>query len=328
MKTLRLVAAGASLLLLERVFRALGPALAKLIRDDRRKAKELMDRVSRELLKVKPDLENPSGNGSATSKPSSQRAARSPRERRLDERVLAPVSVRAPRARRRRNARRAAPSRERRNGRPVVGSAAVHLVVIRHAIAKDKESWARTGRPDELRSLTTRGRGRMRRNARGLARLVGTIDFLASSPLVRAMQTAEIVADAFGDLEISAVPSLSPGTRPEDVATWIGRSAGAHSTIALVGHEPALGELVSWFLAAAAARSSLCARAARACSNSRAGAWERDAALEPDAQTTASVRLIVKLRWHPRCSWFLRRIRIHRIATLIPNTETAGGRLH
>ena len=56
MKTLRLVAAGASLLLLERIFRALGPALAKLIRDDRRKAKELMDRVSRELLKVKPDL--------------------------------------------------------------------------------------------------------------------------------------------------------------------------------------------------------------------------------------------------------------------------------
>ena len=125
----------------------------------------------------------------------------------------------------------------------------MHLVVIRHAIAKDKESWARTGRPDELRSLTTRGRGRMRRNARGLARLVGTIDFLASSPLVRAMQTAEIVADAFGDLEISAVPSLSPGTRPEDVATWIGSPAGAHSTIALVGHEPALGELVSWFLA-------------------------------------------------------------------------------
>lgn len=55
MKKLKLVAAGASLLVLERVFRALGPALAKLIRDDRRKAKELMDRVSRELLKVKPD---------------------------------------------------------------------------------------------------------------------------------------------------------------------------------------------------------------------------------------------------------------------------------
>jgi len=57
MKKLRLVAAGASLLLLERVFRALAPALAKLIRDDRRKAKALMDRVSRELLQVKPDLD-------------------------------------------------------------------------------------------------------------------------------------------------------------------------------------------------------------------------------------------------------------------------------
>jgi hypothetical protein len=56
MRKLQLVAAGASLLVLQRVFRALAPALAKLIRDDRKKAKALLDRVSRELLEVKPDL--------------------------------------------------------------------------------------------------------------------------------------------------------------------------------------------------------------------------------------------------------------------------------
>jgi len=125
----------------------------------------------------------------------------------------------------------------------------VHLLVIRHAIAEDREAWAQTGAPDELRPLTKRGRRRMRRNARGLVELIGKLDFLASSPLVRAMQTAEIVADAFAKLEISDLPALSPGSRPEDVAAWIGSPAGAQSTVAVVGHEPGLGELVSWLLA-------------------------------------------------------------------------------
>jgi phosphohistidine phosphatase len=89
----------------------------------------------------------------------------------------------------------------------------------------------------------------MRRNARGLRRLVGKLDELASSPLSRALQTAEIVADAFGELEIETLPALAPGGAPRDVATWIASQGSQDGMLAVVGHEPDLGELVCWFLA-------------------------------------------------------------------------------
>jgi phosphohistidine phosphatase len=123
----------------------------------------------------------------------------------------------------------------------------VHLLVIRHGIAEERPVWARTGRPDEERPLTARGRRLMRRNVRGLARLVSP-DLVASSPLVRAIQTAEIVAAAFGGLELTAVAALAPGGPPASVAAWI-EHVRVSGTIALVGHEPDLGELTSWCLA-------------------------------------------------------------------------------
>jgi len=44
----------------------------------------------------------------------------------------------------------------------------MQLLVIRHAIAMEREEYARTGRPDSDRPLTDTGRRRMRKNARGL----------------------------------------------------------------------------------------------------------------------------------------------------------------
>ncbi|HEX4469200.1 MAG TPA: phosphoglycerate mutase family protein, partial [Gemmatimonadaceae bacterium] len=72
------------------------------------------------------------------------------------------------------------------------------LLVIRHAIAEDKERFAASGRNDDLRPLTEEGRSKMRRAAQGLRTVVGRIAHLASSPLVRARETAEIVAPALG----------------------------------------------------------------------------------------------------------------------------------
>ena len=56
--------------------------------------------------------------------------------------------------------------------------------------------FSRTGKPDALRPLTRAGRKKMRRAARGLARLVPHLDALATSPLTRAVETGEIVARA------------------------------------------------------------------------------------------------------------------------------------
>ena len=125
----------------------------------------------------------------------------------------------------------------------------MQLLVIRHGLAGQREDWERKGRSDALRPLTPGGRKRMRRVAAGLVRLVEKLDLLASSPLVRARQTAEIVKDAFGGPAIDEISALEPGEPPSAVAAWLApRSAGA-SVIALVGHEPGLGALVSWWLA-------------------------------------------------------------------------------
>lgn len=118
------------------------------------------------------------------------------------------------------------------------------LLVIRHAIAGDRAEWAKTGRPDHERPLTPEGRERMRENAAGLRRLVPELDLLATSPFVRAIETADVVAEAYDGIEIVEAPPLAHGHRPEDVGIWL--AARTEDRIAVVGHEPDLGQLVGW----------------------------------------------------------------------------------
>ena len=124
----------------------------------------------------------------------------------------------------------------------------MHLLVIRHGLAGDREEFAKTGRPDDERPLTPKGRRRMRRNARGLRTLVPGLDLLATSPLVRAVQTADAVADAYDEPEPVTRDELRPESALEAVAAWL-RALPADHTIAVVGHEPHLSRLVSWLLA-------------------------------------------------------------------------------
>ena len=120
----------------------------------------------------------------------------------------------------------------------------MRLLVIRHAIAE--ELTAGDDRADAERRLTGRGRRRMRAGAAGLARVVDRIDVLATSPLVRAEQTATIVSDAFDGLTLTRVDALA--NKPvKDVLRWV-QGQAADATVALVGHEPQLGMLVSWLL--------------------------------------------------------------------------------
>ena len=65
------------------------------------------------------------------------------------------------------------------------------LYLVRHGLAEERgEKW-----PDDTkRPLTEEGIVRMRKAARGLARLGVAVDVVLTSPLVRARQTADIVA--------------------------------------------------------------------------------------------------------------------------------------
>lgn len=124
----------------------------------------------------------------------------------------------------------------------------MQLLLIRHAIAEDRDAFALTGTSDAERPLTEFGRRRMQKNARGLRSLVPKIDILATSPMVRARETAEIVRAACGAGSLAVTDELLPDRHPREFETWLG-STPDDAVVAAVGHEPQLSRLVHWLLA-------------------------------------------------------------------------------
>jgi phosphohistidine phosphatase len=121
------------------------------------------------------------------------------------------------------------------------------VLVIRHGIAGDRETFAVTGKDDRLRPLTAKGRRKLREGARGLSAVVQALDLVASSPLVRAVQTARIVARAYDRVPVIEIPELEPDQGPEPFAEWLAQRS--ESVLAAVGHEPMLSLMVSFLLA-------------------------------------------------------------------------------
>ena len=124
---------------------------------------------------------------------------------------------------------------------------AMKLVVIRHGAAMDKDEFAQTGKSDDLRPLTPEGETQMRDIAAGLRVEVKKIDVLATSPLVRARQTADIVAAAYGIKKCEITNSLIGDAQFEDFEKWCFKYRDK-KVVAVVGHEPHLSGLVTWFL--------------------------------------------------------------------------------
>ena len=121
----------------------------------------------------------------------------------------------------------------------------MELLLIRHAIAMERDEWARTGRPDGDRPLTDAGRRRMRKNARGIHRFAPHPDVVITSPHLRAADTARIIAETLGIDRMETIDALLPDQHPQAFADWLNASARP-SVIAAVGHEPHLGSLVTW----------------------------------------------------------------------------------
>ena len=120
----------------------------------------------------------------------------------------------------------------------------MEIYVIRHGIAEPLGTGDEFS--DEKRSLTDEGRARMREVVKGLKKLGVQLDLILTSPLVRAVQTAEILAGSLGinKKEIHQTPTLAPGGAVELLFAEIKNRAGAES-IAVVGHQPDLGQLIS-----------------------------------------------------------------------------------
>ena len=88
------------------------------------------------------------------------------------------------------------------------------VFLVRHAEAEDAVDAAHAGRPDEERWLTDSGKRDMRRGAEGLAALVEGIALILTSPLTRAVQTAELLHADFPEAKLKQHAFLTPGSDP------------------------------------------------------------------------------------------------------------------
>ena len=120
----------------------------------------------------------------------------------------------------------------------------MQLYLIRHAHALD-------GDDDEARPLSGKGRAQVRRVASFLRTSgVFTPGEIWHSPLVRARQTAELLARRLKlDAPLCAVADLTPA---DDPRRMVRRLAREKRTIALVGHDPHLSTLASLLVAGTA----------------------------------------------------------------------------
>jgi phosphohistidine phosphatase len=111
------------------------------------------------------------------------------------------------------------------------------LYLIRHGLAEERgDAWP----DDSRRPLSEEGMSRLRKEARGLVRLGVTFDVVLTSPLVRARQTADIVAGAFSARPaIVVIDSLAPDGTAQAVLSDLEKQA-RRTRIALVGHEPGI----------------------------------------------------------------------------------------
>jgi len=115
----------------------------------------------------------------------------------------------------------------------------MRVLVIRHAQAVPHGC----GVADAERALTSEGARRFRAAAQELVRLVPRPDALLTSPLLRARQTAALVAAAWGDIEPVPDAALASGSIDGMLAVIDLYPRGA--TVALVGHEPTVSALVA-----------------------------------------------------------------------------------
>jgi phosphohistidine phosphatase len=120
----------------------------------------------------------------------------------------------------------------------------VRLYLLRHGIA---EETAPQG-DDGARRLTDAGRARMRAQAAGMRALGLSFDVILTSPLVRAAQTAAIVAAAFSTGPAPReFPALAGGVPAAEILEAL-RPLVRSGHVLAVGHEPDLGRLAALIL--------------------------------------------------------------------------------
>ncbi len=120
----------------------------------------------------------------------------------------------------------------------------MQLYIVRHGIAIDREDPSCP--PDAERYLTEEGVEKTGQVAKGLAALGVTADLMLSSPYIRAVQTAEIIATALDcdPHKIRKVDLLLPGAEPSLLFRELAKDKRA-SSVFLFGHAPQLDDVIA-----------------------------------------------------------------------------------
>ncbi len=154
------------------------------------------------------------------------------------------------------------PSEQPANGHANIEGAGMDVIFFRHGIAVEQEDW--TGE-DRERPLTKEGIARTKRAARGLAHLGVRPSIVLTSPLVRAIETADIIRkklDLNGDVYITE--DLSPMSAPEQFLARLSEHIGEASVLC-VGHEPHISATISTMISGKTATSMDMKKAGACC---------------------------------------------------------------
>jgi phosphohistidine phosphatase len=125
--------------------------------------------------------------------------------------------------------------------------AMLELYLIRHGVAAERgQDWP----DDSKRPLTPDGITRLRKAAQGLNAMGISFDQIVTSPLVRTRQTADVFSEELKSKPpIVTSDSLAPAGTPAAVIQEITKHV-RKASVALVGHEPNLGELAAQLIGA------------------------------------------------------------------------------
>ncbi|HEY3857928.1 MAG TPA: phosphohistidine phosphatase SixA [Verrucomicrobiae bacterium] len=118
----------------------------------------------------------------------------------------------------------------------------MNLYFLRHGKAEARSlKW----RPDGKRPLTREGVQKVEEVAQGIQALGLSFDLILTSSYVRALRTAEILAEVFGSKKLFETSNLVADADPKHVIEEINENFAAVEEIVLVGHEPFMSRLIS-----------------------------------------------------------------------------------
>lgn len=117
------------------------------------------------------------------------------------------------------------------------------LFIVRHAWAGHygDPQWPK----DDLRPLTEEGKERFALVVKKLVDRGMTPEVIATSPLVRCVETAQILAAGVGKAELVEMDELRPGSDILALLRWTVRQARHHEQVAWVGHMPDVSRLAA-----------------------------------------------------------------------------------